>query len=93
MIRKLLKGAKGHEVSSIMTMILVMLETALEVFLPLLMANILNTMQLYAATKVENGVLTANLIYYDFDAGRLETAVKGTLIMGHASIMKNTVLS
>ena len=37
MIKKLLKGAKGYEKQSVLTVILVLLETALEVVLPLLM--------------------------------------------------------
>ena len=65
MIRKLLKGAKGYEVPSIFTVVLVMLETALEVILPLLTANILNTMQLYATGKSLTGTLT----YFDFVEG------------------------
>ena len=65
MIKKLLKGAKGYEVPSIFTVVLVMLETALEVILPLLTANILNTMQLYATGKGLTGTLT----YFDFVEG------------------------
>ena len=65
MIRKLLKGAKGYEVPSIFTVVLVMLETALEVVLPLLTANILNTMQAFATGKG----LESTLIYFDFIEG------------------------
>ena len=42
MIKKLLKQAKGYELQSILTVIFVLLETALEVILPLFMSNILN---------------------------------------------------
>ncbi|MCM1289499.1 MAG: ABC transporter ATP-binding protein/permease [Corallococcus sp.] len=93
MIKKLLKGAKGYGVPSIFTIVLVMLETALEVVLPLLMSNILNTMQLYAATDVTKSVLTSNLVYLDFSTGGFVTVVKGTAIMGLADVLKNTVLS
>lgn len=93
MIKKLIKGAKGYGVPSIFTIVLVMLETALEVVLPLLMSNILNTMQLYAATDVTKSALTSNLIYLDFSSGAFVTIAKGTQIMGMADILKNTVLS
>lgn len=93
MIRKLLKGAKGYGAPSIMTMVLVMLETALEVILPMLMANILNTMQLYAATDPTKGTLTSNLIYFDFSARQIVTAPVGTLVMGNAALMKDTVIT
>lgn len=93
MIKKLLKGAKGYGTPSILTVVLVMFETALEVVLPLLMSNILNTMQLYAATLPEKGTLTSNLIYFDFSASQLVTVQAGTVIMGNAEIMKNTVFS
>ena len=93
MIRKLIKGAKGYGVPSIFTIVLVMLETALEVFLPLLMSNILNTMQLYAATDATKAALTSNLIYLDFASGSLVTVTAGTIIMGAADVLKNTVLT
>lgn len=93
MIRKLLKGAKGYEAASVFTIVLVMLETALEVILPMLMSNILNTMQLYAATNAQSAVLTSDLIYFDFDTSQLATVLAGTSIMGNASVLKNTVLT
>ena len=93
MIRKLIKGAKGYGVPSIFTIVLVMLETALEVVLPLLMANILNTMQLYAIQDPIKSALTSNLIYLDFSTGAFVTVAKGTMIKGAADILKNTVLS
>ena len=76
MIRKLLKGAKGYEVPSIFTIVLVMLETALEVVLPLLTANILNTMQLYATGQG----LTASLTYLDFTNGTIIQLVGSELM-------------
>lgn len=95
MIKKLIKGAKGYGVSSIFTIVLVMLETVLEVVLPLLMSNILNTMQLYAATDITKSVLTSDLTYLNFSTGAFETIAKGTAIIGDfgADILKNTVLS
>ncbi|MCH5157248.1 MAG: ABC transporter ATP-binding protein [Clostridiales bacterium] len=89
MIRKLLKGAKGYEVPSIFTIVLVMLETALEVVLPLLTANILNTMQLYATG---NG-LTASLTYLDFANGQVIKLVGSELtpIAITKPILLNTV--
>ena len=90
MIRKLLKGAKGYEVPSIFTVLLVMFETALEVFLPLFMSNILNTMQLYA--EAGEG-LTSRLIYFDFVGGSrsIITQSVGTVIVGNNAVLLNTV--
>lgn len=93
MIKRLLKGTKGYEKQSIFTVVCVMMETALEVFLPLLMSNILNVMQLFAATNADSGKLTASLIYYDFSALQLVTVQKGTLIMGNSDILLNTVFT
>ena len=94
MIKKLLKGAKGYEVSSILTIVFVMLETALEVILPLLTANILNTMQLFAATP-DKSVLTSALIYLNFTDGTLAKVVveAGTAISGLKDVLLNTVYS
>ena len=69
MIKKLLKGAKGYEKQSVLTVILVLLETALEVVLPLLMSTILNTMQLYSQPEV----LAERLIYLDWSAFKIVT--------------------
>ena len=95
MIRKLLKGAKGYELSSILTVVFVMLETALEVLLPLLTSNILNTLQLYAATDVAKSKLSADLIYFDFVGGtrQLVTVAEGTFISGLDYVLLNTVYS
>ena len=87
MIRKLLKGAKGYGVPSVFTVVLVMLETVLEVILPLLMSNILNTMQLFAT----NEPLTNALTYLNFSNGSMVTVAAGELVT--ADILKNTVLS
>ena len=71
MIRKLLKGAKGYAVPSIFTIVFVMLETALEVILPMFMSSILNTMQSYST-----GVgMVASLTYLDFSQGRIVSLV------------------
>ena len=92
MIKKLLKGAKGYAVPSILTIVFVMLETALEVVLPLLTSNILNTMQLYATAG--NG-LTSALTYFDFVGGTRSfvTQPVGTIVLGNRDILLNTVYS
>lgn len=87
MIRKLLRGAKGYEAPTIFTIVFVMLETVLEVILPLLMANILNTMQLFAT----GGGLTSNLTYLDFGVFEIVTVAEGTFV--NAEIMKYTVFT
>ena len=95
MIKKLLKGAKGYELSSILTVVFVMLETALEVVLPLLTSNILNTLQLYAAADVAKSKLSADLVYFDFVGGthQLVTIAAGTFISGMDYVLLNTVYS
>ena len=92
MIRKLLKGAKGYGVPSIFTVLLVMFETALEVFLPILTANIINALQLYA--EAGEGLSSA-LIYLDFVGGTrsIVTLPAGTIIVGNADVLLNTVYS
>ncbi len=94
MIRKLLKGAKGYEVPSVFTVLLVLCETALEVVLPIFMANILNTMQLFAVDKELKG-LTSAMTVFDFQGGThaLKTYAAGTLVLGDKSILLNTVYS
>ena len=94
MIKKLLKGAKGYEVPSILTVVFVMLETALEVVLPLLTANILNTMQLFAASPSKSELSSA-LTYFDFTGGThsLVTIAEGTAISGMRDVLLNTVYS
>ena len=76
MIRKLLQGGKGYEKQSIFTVVLVLLETALEVILPMFMSNILNTMQLYSQLSP----LKENLIYMDFASFKVVTAAAGDVI-------------
>ena len=95
MIKKLLKGAKGYEVPSILTVVFVMLETALEVVLPLLTSNILNTLQLYAAADVAKSKLSSDLVYFDFVGGtrQLVTISAGTFISGLDHVLLNTVYS
>ena len=87
MIKKLLKGAKGYEKQSVLTVILVLLETALEVVLPLLMSTILNTMQLYSQPEV----LAERLIYLDWSAFKIVTLDSGLDIT--SSILTNTVIT
>lgn len=93
MIKRLLKGTKGYEKQSIFSILCVMMESALEVFLPMLMSNILNVMQLFSATSAESGTLTSALTYYDFSANQIVTLAKGKLIMGDSQILLNTVLT
>lgn len=93
MIKRLLKGTKGYEKQSIFSILCVMMESALEVFLPMLMSNILNVMQLFSATSAESGTLTSALMYYDFSANQIITLAKGKLIMGDSQILLNTVLT
>ena len=87
MIKKLLKGAKGYGTHSVFTILLVLMETALEVVLPLLMSNILNTMQLFATSEP----LTAALTYLDFSAGKVANVAAGSLVT--SDILKNTVFT
>ena len=83
MIKKLLKGAKGYEKQSVLTVILVLLETALEVVLPLLMSTILNTMQLYSQPEV----LAERLIYLDWSAFKIVTLDSGLDITDRKSVV------
>lgn len=71
MIKKLLQGGKGYEKQAIATVVLVLLETALEVILPLFMSNILNTMQLYS----QGAPLKEQIIYLNFSSFSLVTAI------------------
>lgn len=87
MIRKLLKGGKGYALPSILTVVLVLAETALEVILPLFMSNILNTMQLYST----NTLLKSSLTYLDFSSFSIVNLEKGAAIPG--TILKNTVFT
>lgn len=87
MIKKLLKGAKGYELYSFLTVLLVLAETALEVILPLLMSNILNTMQLYSTT----GLLKSKLTYLDFESFSIVTLLANSRITG--AVLKNTVFT
>lgn len=86
MIIKLLKGAKGYKGQSIGTVLLVLVETLLEVVLPMMMSYILNTMQLYAT----GDAVTSAFYYLDFSSWQLEYAAKGTFIT--ATLLKNTVI-
>lgn len=94
MIRKLLKGGKGYEIQSVLTVLLVLCETALEVVLPIFMSNILNTMQLFAVDKELKG-LTSAITVYDFQGGThgLLTYGVGTVVLGQKDILLNTVYS
>ena len=76
MIRKLLQGGKGYEKQSIATVILVLLETALEVILPIFMSNILNTMQLFSQLEP----LKDSITYLEFSSFKVVTAAAETAI-------------
>ena len=76
MIKKLLQGGKGYEKQSILTVVFVLLETALEVILPMFMSNILNTMQLFS----QPNPLKENIMYLQFSSFKVVTATAGTVI-------------
>ena len=91
MIKKLLKQAKGYELQSILTVIFVLLETALEVILPLFMSNILNSMQLYATQQL----LTSRITYLDWSTFSIAT-LAGSEAAGvavTADAMRNIVIT
>ena len=91
MIKKLLKQAKGYELQSILTVIFVLLETALEVILPLFMSNILNSMQLYATQQL----LTSRVTYLDWSTFTIAT-LAGSEAAGvavTADAMRNIVIT
>lgn len=91
MIKKLLKQAKGYELQSILTVIFVLLETALEVILPLFMSNILNSMQLYATQQL----LTSRITYLDWSTFTIAT-LAGSEAAGvavTADAMRNIVIT
>lgn len=87
MIKKLLQGGKGYEKQSILTIVFVLLETALEVILPMLMSNILNTMQLFSQAKP----LKENLIYMDFSSFKIVTAMAEEFV--NSSMLTNVVIT
>ena len=76
MIKKLLKGAKGYEKFAILTIVLVLLETALEVVLPMFMSNILNSLQSFSTNKG----LIADITFMDWSSFQLQTAQKLTVV-------------
>lgn len=76
MIKKLLQGGKGYEKQSILTVVLVLLETALEVILPIFMSNILNTMQLFSQLEP----LKESIMYLEFSSFKVVTAAADTVI-------------
>lgn len=91
MIKKLLSQAKGYELPSILTVLLVLCETALEVVLPLFMSNILNSMQLYASQTM---MTEGSIVFWNFSSGTLQTlaaGAEGVAVTG--DIMRNIVLS
>ncbi|MBQ9125399.1 MAG: ABC transporter ATP-binding protein, partial [Clostridia bacterium] len=76
MIKKLLKGAKGYEKFAILTVVLVLLETALEVVLPMFMSNILNSLQSFSTNKG----LVANITYLEWSAFEMQTIYKNAIV-------------
>ena len=87
MISKLLKGAKGYELPSIFTIVFVLLETALEVLLPMAMATILNTMQVFSTA---NPLLTS-VTYLDWSQFQFVTVQKGAFVT--AEMLKHIVFT
>lgn len=87
MIKKLLQGGKGYEKQSILTVVLVLLETALEVILPIFMSNILNTMQLFS----QPNPLKESIMYLDFASFKVVTAAADTAIT--SSMLTNIVIT
>lgn len=87
MIKKLLQGGKGYEKQSILAIVFVLLETALEVILPMLMANILNTMQLFSQGKA----LKEGIMYLDFSSWKIVTASAESMVT--SSILTNVVIT
>ncbi len=87
MIKKLLKGAKGYEKYAILTIVLVLLETALEVFLPMFMSNILNSLQAFSTAE---GIVEA-VTYLDWRTFTLQKIVKGSLVS--SDVLLQIVLS
>ena len=91
MLKKLLSQAKSYELPSILTVLLVLCETALEVVLPLFMSNILNSMQLYASQTM---MTEGSIVFWNFSVGALQTleaGAEGVAVTG--DIMRNIVLS
>ena len=91
MIKKLLSQAKGYELPSILTVLLVLCETALEVVLPLFMSNILNAMQLYASQEL---FTEGSIMYMDFSTWTLQSLVgteEGVAVTG--DVMRSIVIS
>lgn len=86
MIKKLFKGAKGYELVSVLTVVFVVCETALEVVLPLFMSTILNTLQLYDSQKAVSEAIT----YLDFSSWKFATVNQGMLVTD--GILKNVVI-
>ena len=91
MLKKILSQAKGYELPSILTILLVLCETALEVILPLFMSNILNAMQLYASQEL---FTEGSILYMDFSSWTMQSltgTVEGVAVTG--DIMRNIVIS
>lgn len=86
MFKKLFKGAKGYELVSVLTVVFVVLETLLEVVLPLFMSTMLNTLQLYDGQKALSEALT----YLDFSNWQFTTAAPGTLVTDN--VLKNVII-
>ncbi len=86
MFKKLFKGAKGYELVSVLTVVFVVLETLLEVVLPLFMSTMLNTLQLYDGQKA----LPEALTYLDFSNWQFTTAAPGTPVTDN--VLKNVII-
>ncbi len=77
MITKLLSHAKGYEKQSILTILFVLCETALEVILPTFMSNILNSMEVFG----NGGVLKEAITYLSYDTWQFETISIGQPVL------------
>lgn len=86
MIKKLLKGAKGYERQSILTVLFVLCETALEVVLPMLMSNILNALQRFA----DGMPLKNDIVFFDWTSKTVDTIFKGDVV-GQTVLIKIVV--
>lgn len=80
MIKKLLKGAKGYEKYAILTIVLVLVETALEVILPMFMSNILNSLQSFSTAK---GIVS-DVTYLQFSTFQIQTVAKSSVVSSNA---------
>ncbi len=87
MISKLLKGAKGYEKYAVLTVVLVLFETALEVVLPMFMSNILNSLQSFSAGT---GIVS-DVTFLEWSSFHIENVAKSTVI--NADMLMDIVIT